>query len=47
MAATLGAKGLLHRSGKDQRWAGVISVPGYGKVRLYHLPAALLEGDDA
>ncbi len=47
VAATLGAKGLLHRSGKDQRWANVVNVPGYGKVRLYHLPAALLEGDDA
>jgi uncharacterized protein (DUF927 family) len=47
IAAALGGKGLIQRSGKDPRWANVVTVPGHGKMRLYHLSGALLEGDDA
>jgi putative DNA primase/helicase len=47
VAATLGEKGLIQRSGKDSRWANVVAVPGHGKMRLYHLLAALLEDRDA
>jgi putative DNA primase/helicase len=47
LAASLGAKGLIQRSGADSRWANVVAVPGHGKTRLYHLTAALLEDGDA
>jgi putative DNA primase/helicase len=47
VAASLGEKGLIQRSGKDTRWANVVAVPGHGKMRLYHLPATLLEDGDA
>jgi uncharacterized protein (DUF927 family) len=45
LAGALAERGLLRVPEKGPHRAKAITVPGYGKLRLYHLPACLLEGD--
>jgi putative DNA primase/helicase len=45
VAASLAERGMLLLPEKGPHRAKSITVPGPGKMRLYHIPARFLEGD--
>ncbi len=45
LAASLAEKGLLLVPAKGPHRSKSLTVPGYGKIRLYHVPGLLLEAD--
>ena len=44
-AVTQADRGMLLKPDKGSHRAKVITAPGYGKLRLYHIPARFLEAD--
>jgi putative DNA primase/helicase len=45
VASNLAERGMLLTPGSGPHRAKSISIPGHGKVRLYHIPARFLEAD--